>query len=257
MGRLSFGDDAGFEALADRMAALYEKKLAQRNQAEAAKKNVQSGGKAEDNVEVKEAYSRQLILSAMEFEPGDAYWINPGGKIRPVGITHIEDVINHPAAFGLTDKIVRDTYKKYGEKLRIEAKARNEIIRWLLSEGWTRIRYVRSGDYYSIDVGKLTKKVKEYLFEWASKTIELLPEYRYSNTVIMDFSTGNDIRYSVEELVGEALFSKKEQQEPITDYLIPLRSNDDFLDLGPVARFEKRLQIVSGKVTALGKIYGG
>jgi hypothetical protein len=196
-------------------------------------------------------YSRQVILQALDFEMADAYWISIGGKIRPVSTTHIEDVVKSPVSFDLTDKYVKDMYKKHREKLGIEGKARDEIIKGLVLTGRTRIRYNRDSNYYSIDVGKLNEKVREYLFQWAFKTVEAYPDRQTTRVVIVEFCTMANTIYLLGDLVGDALLSKKKQQDLVMHYLIPLKREDDFLLTGPSNIMKNKLQsteITSGDV---------
>jgi hypothetical protein len=178
-------------------------------------------------------YSRSVILNALDFEMSEAYWINAEGKIRPVKTIHIEDVIKKPVSFGLTGKYVKNMYKKYREKMGIEGKARDEIVKVLVLKGWTRIRYFNCSDYFSIDVGRLDEKVKEYLYEWAFKTIQSCPMRRNSRVVIVENSTMENKIYMLGDLAGDAFLSKKEQNDLVNYYLIPLKREDDFLDDGP------------------------
>lgn len=189
-------------------------------------------------------YNRDVILSTIQIEDSDAYWISPGGMIRAVGTTHISEVLNNPVEFGLTEMMVKDTYKKYKEKYRTEGKARDEILLNILKRGWVRIRYNRARDCYNVSVFTLGKKAKEYLFEWAYKMIEMKSERKYSEVYIIAYSSGHDYNYSMEELTGEALISKLDQGMKVVFYLIPLNSGvegNSFLDFIVSARLERKL----------------
>lgn len=100
-----------------------------------------------------------------------AMWISPRGEILAKQNTnHIAMVIENPQKFGLTKEYVEEKYKEYGEPLGVEGKAREEIIRELVKNGWIRIRRY-TNKFWSITINKLTKKVKDYLFDWAQKTL--------------------------------------------------------------------------------------
>ena len=60
-------------------------------------------------------YSRELILSAMQFEIADAYWISPSGRVHPVGITHINDVVDHPVSDTFAVMTISDNPRVIGE----------------------------------------------------------------------------------------------------------------------------------------------
>jgi hypothetical protein len=100
-----------------------------------------------------------------------AYWISPKGKILSLstGETHISKVIENPEAFGYTKDIIQDTYDSYKETLGSENQAREEIIKNLLNEGWIRIR--NNDSYYTIQINKLSKNSKYYIFDWATNLI--------------------------------------------------------------------------------------
>ncbi len=75
-----------------------------------------------------------------------AFWIIPKKYLNTaqtpvptVEITHIDFVIQNPEMFGLTLDQIQETYDKYGEKLRFEGKARDEIIYDLLQKGFVRV----------------------------------------------------------------------------------------------------------------------
>ena len=187
-------------------------------------------------------YSRQVILQVLDFEMADAYWISIGGKIRPVTTTHIEDVVDFPVSFDLTDKFVKNMYKKHREELGTEGKACNKIIKGLLLSGRTRIKYNRDSNYYSIDVGKLNYKVREYLFEWAFKTIELCPDRQTTRVVIVEFCTKAETRYLLKDLISDNFLGKENTQDLVIFHLIPLRKDESFLMMGPVWRMKHKLQ---------------
>ena len=147
--------------------------------------------------------NRQKIPSVVDFETANAYWISPGGEIRPVKTTHIRDVIDYPeefGEFGLNPEHIQDLYELYGEKLGIEGKARKEIMTNLLNKGWIRIRYHSRNDRYSIETGRLTKRTREYIAYWALKKMEMLPERKYTEVTFGALSTGISIQCSLNDL---------------------------------------------------------
>ena len=178
----------------------------------------------------------------MEFEPANAYWLDPGGKLRQAKTTHIEDVGKNPEEFGLTSKIVNDYYKMYREKPYIEGRARDEIIDLILKRGWTRIRYVISQDYYDIQTGELAKRVKDYLFQWAVKTLEQYTNRNDSRVVINVVSSRSNQQFKMSDLVSEALLNMKEQAEPTDNFLIPIRGGVSFLNTATQVAFQRRLK---------------
>lgn len=109
---------------------------------------------------------REYLLK--EITDSVAYWLSPKGEVVDVGGTHIDVIINNPEKFGLTSKYIKDLHDKYGEKLSQEGKAREEIIIRVVKDGWIRVRRYRNQGY-SINVSRITKKVKDILFDWATK----------------------------------------------------------------------------------------
>lgn len=101
-----------------------------------------------------------------------AYWISPKGEIIKVagisGTTHIDTVINNPDEFGVTIDEIKDVYEKYGEPFRSEGKAREEIIKNVVKKGWIRVRKYKNS-HWSFNVYRLSKKTKDYIFDWADK----------------------------------------------------------------------------------------
>ena len=194
-------------------------------------------------------YDRTQILSVMKFEVAEAYWLSPTGMLRPVDTLHIEDIVNEPAEFGFTKKIIKETYKKHGETLPLEGKARDELVNILLGKGWTRIRYYKTGNYYDIEIGT-GQDSKEHLLQWALKTLEALPERKDSRVVIRIVLKAGYSEHKLEDLIsGNVLLCKKEQQRPISTFLIPLKRTESFLNMAPVARMKKKL---TGKKICIG-----
>ena len=68
----------------------------------------------------------------------------------PVRRNHINVVITNPERFGMTREQIGEVYQRYGEPLGLEGRAREEIVRALISIGWIRIRDY--GPYLSVQV---------------------------------------------------------------------------------------------------------
>lgn len=95
-----------------------------------------------------------------------AYFISPKGEIIHCPIRHISMIISYPEKFGFNKEFIEFIYNQYNEKIGQEGKARMQLLTALFKEGWIRIR--RYGDnFWSINVRKLTSKVKSYLKKWA------------------------------------------------------------------------------------------
>jgi len=109
-------------------------------------------------------YLRSL---SMKYE---AFWISPNGVIIPNSGTadrHIHMVIQYPEKFGFTKKEIEAIYKKRKEPMGAEGNAREDIMVELMKKGWTRIRYVKHYDSFTIQLYKLTDKIKDFLWDWS------------------------------------------------------------------------------------------
>jgi hypothetical protein len=137
--------------------------------------------------------------------PSDAYWISPSGEIKLIKTTHIDDVINNPKSFGYSSSQIEDIYNKHNEYLGVEGKAREEIIKDLLKKGWVRIRYHKRNDSWSVNALKLSKRVKDYLFQWAENMLE--KGYSKFSEVILDLINSRK-KYNLKQLSNDILFNE-------------------------------------------------
>jgi len=100
-----------------------------------------------------------------------AFWIN-ADRIVDVGErSHIQQIIDQPDFFGLTEETVTNVYKKHGERLYVEGAAREELIKSACQNGWIRVRQYarRQNEYWSIqfDAYHRRKKVIQNFVVWA------------------------------------------------------------------------------------------
>lgn len=143
-----------------------------------------------------------------------AYWISPSGKVIDVGTNHIDVVIKNPKVFGLTDEKIKETYDKYGEVMGREGQAREELIIWLVKKGWIRVRRYRN-DGYSVNIGRMSKKIKDILFSWASKLINtgingMKEKDKYMPVKILGFQDHFSRNLTIQDLANDALYEGKE-----------------------------------------------
>ena len=104
------------------------------------------------------------------------------------GKTHIHDLVENPEIFGLTDSEIENTYKKYNEKVGNEGKAREEIIKKVMENGWIRVRYhdLKRNDYWIIQFDDF-KKRKNALQDLVAKLmLDLKVITKYSPVVLND-----------------------------------------------------------------------
>lgn len=145
----------------------------------------------------------QLFEMAKE----EAYWISPRGQILPMSKKdkHIAEIIKNPKAFGYTREELQDIYDKYGEKFGNEGKAREEIILSLIRKGWTRIRKYIRPDRWTVNVVKLTSKVKDILQFWADKMLSI--GYSKYDDVYIDLPKGKQ-HFIMQDLANDILYAE-------------------------------------------------
>lgn len=159
-----------------------------------------------------------------------AYWVSPSGKIYDVGTNHIDVVIKNPQTFGLTKDKIQAVYDKYGEELGREGKAREEIILDLVKKGWVRIRRYRN-EGYSVNIGKMTKKVKDILFSWADKMLNtgvngVKERDKYMPVKILGFQDHFSRNMTIQDVANDALYEGTETFDPANQIVIVEKADD-------------------------------
>jgi len=86
-------------------------------------------------------------------------WVSPAAQILNVNTTHIDDVIAYPDKFGVTSDYINDAYKRHGEQVGQEGEAREEIIRYVLTRGWIRVRKYKN--YWSVTIDSFSNSIKK------------------------------------------------------------------------------------------------
>ena len=100
-----------------------------------------------------------------------AYFISPKGEIIYCGTTHIGKVLQSPEKFGLNREAIEFIHDTFKERIGQEGKAREQILISLINQGWIRIR--KYGDkFWTVNVNKIDRKVKQYLSKWAKAMIK-------------------------------------------------------------------------------------
>lgn len=143
-----------------------------------------------------------------------AYWISPRGEVIEVDTNHIDVVIRNPQKFGYTLPEIQAVYDKYGEELGREGKAREDIILKLVEKGWVRIRRYRN-EGYSVNIGKMSKKVKDVLFDWASKLLNtgikgVKEKDKYMPVKILGFQDHFSRTLTIQDVANDALYEGEE-----------------------------------------------
>ena len=152
---------------------------------------------------------------------GKGYWAK-GTKIIPISI-HIQYIMDHPEDFLLSKEKIKEVYKKHKEKYGIEGKAREEIIKSVLSQGWLRVRhYTGRGDYWSIQFDNYKRRkttIKSFINKMFMDEIS-----QYDDLVLM----GMDDNYKEKISADDFLKENKE----IKEYeMIIEEQHNNFLDV--------------------------
>jgi len=172
----------------------------------------------------------RLDMYIKEIVGSVAYWISPRGEVLPVATNHIDIVIKHPAKFGLTTKKIEDIYAFHNEPMGMEGNAREEIIISLLKKGFVRIRRYKQG--YSLNIGKMSKKIKDILFDWSNKLLNtgiqgMKEKDRYMPVTILGFSDNTNKKVTIQDIANDILFEGDESFNPVNSVII-VESAEDF-----------------------------
>ena len=157
---------------------------------------------------VKTAKSQQAGSS---LPSNDAYWVSSRGKIYQLDTVgssdspeehHISFIVNNHNLFGYSFEELQEAFDKYDERElmykdggRREGKARDEIVRKAIKDGWIRIRrYLdrrRQMLGYSINISAETiaqvpKNQQKALRNWANWIMKQAPG-REKDMIIFDF----------------------------------------------------------------------
>lgn len=96
--------------------------------------------------------------------PSNGFWVKDDTVYDVTFGSHVGLIIERTDLFGLTGKMVMDIYKKHGEVIGSESKAREELVRLAAAKGWIRIRhYANPKDYFSIQTDDTTKRKKNII----------------------------------------------------------------------------------------------
>ena len=120
-------------------------------------------------MKVRDYLTEKITIPAIRSR-NEGFWISPKSEVLQIKTTHIDTVISMPEKFGMTRQEIDDIYTKHGEQIGIEGEAREEIIVDLVRQGWIRVRQYPSKGW-SINIGRMTKKIKDILYDWANAVI--------------------------------------------------------------------------------------
>jgi hypothetical protein len=128
-----------------------------------------------------------------------AYWVK-GNDVYEVSINHIRFILDNPELFGFEDKMeLVSIYRKHGEKIGQEARAREEIIREVAKRGWLRVRhYAKPKDYWTLqfDSFRRNKRKIEKFIDYAIDSLGMsiddsISLLGYDDNYSANYSTGD------------------------------------------------------------------
>ena len=142
-----------------------------------------------------------------------AYFISPSGKIIDCETSHISKIIENPKIFGYTKDYIEKIYDKYNEPIGHEGKAREKIILDLLQKGWIRLRKYKN--FWSVNINKMTKKVKDYLQKWAENVQTNLFGFKERDKFIPVKITGSNYKdeFELNKIANDILYNESELKE--------------------------------------------
>lgn len=171
-----------------------------------------------------------------------AYWIDPQGRILKLREPlHINQVTSNPEKFGVTKDYILKTYAKYGEKMGTEGKAREEIIKDVLTRGFIRVR-LYPNRYWSVTTNRYDSKAKKSLKVWATEAQKERFAGPHMPVKITDLSRErvND-DYTVSQIASGDHLYEEYNDELVRDF--EPRIVTETVDFGlPVKVFKKAIQ---------------
>jgi gamma-glutamylcyclotransferase (GGCT)/AIG2-like uncharacterized protein YtfP len=139
----------------------------------------------------------------------DAYWINPNGKIFPVDIRHINNILENPDKFGLSQFFIKKIYKKYPkEKIGQEGNAREEIMIEVMRLGWIRIR--KHKNLWIIQCYNLNRKNKDSIWDFIKYLISNKYEGKYADVMITALNPEYVANMNFEDVIRGKLYESNE-----------------------------------------------
>lgn len=134
---------------------------------------------------------------------GPGFFISPKGGIIPVETSHIRTVIKTPGLFGLSSDYIESRHTEHGEKNGTEGKAREEILRRVMQNGWIRLRR-HPNRYWSVQTEMVTEENIGIIQRWAREILNGESGYTendpYMPVKIIGLEDGFNQQFTVEEL---------------------------------------------------------
>ena len=133
---------------------------------------------------------------------GPGFFISPEGEVTLLKTTHFGTVTKNPELFGLSRNYIKARYLKQGEKANLEGKARDEILRRVLGNGWVRVRRHQNRNW-SVQTGTVTDEKKRFIHQWAREILAGICGYTESDPYMPVKIEGLEDGFNEESTVGE------------------------------------------------------
>ena len=102
-------------------------------------------------------------------QQGTGYWIHPDGRMQKLTFKrHIELMIADPEAFGTDRASIAQLYRHFDEPMGFEGRARAELIKAALANGFIHIR-LQVNHFLAINVWQTDADVHARLKVWAKE----------------------------------------------------------------------------------------
>jgi hypothetical protein len=189
-----------------------------------------------------------------------AFFISPYGDIVAADISHIATVIKYPKKFGLTKEYIESIYNKHNEKFGVEGKARDEILKELMSNGWIRIRRYPNR-FWSVSIyNKLNKRTKDYISDWARRALKGISGFREQDKhmpikiVPLSSNSYADVKMiPIDKIAHDALYNESEIH--LNRYMLTERTIEDLNDVEQYvlneSGYSRLMRIMSGLVPSV------
>ena len=152
------------------------------------------------------------------------FFLSPIGKLIQTDSsgTHIGTVINNPEKFGLDSAYIKSVYKKKREKMGVEGKAREEILKGLTKKGWIRLRRYPN-KYWSVQFDKMGPRVRKIIARWAASMVGgkggWKEKDKYMPVIALGFSDGYRKQIDINDIAKTGTIADHIEVVDIKDYI--------------------------------------
>jgi len=102
-------------------------------------------------------------------QQGNGYWIYPDGRMQKLTFKrHIELMIAQPEDFGTDRATIIKLYQRFAEPIGFEGRARAELIKAALANGFIHIR-LQINQFWAVNLWHDTPEARAHLKHWAQE----------------------------------------------------------------------------------------